>query len=185
MPLTDSSSPSNRPPPPGTLPENGDAAQAAAQPPQQLTVSSVLGEMVWLFTQSPSHKYLFMADLEWGHAGLTELRVVENMRTRKHMMLTESDGVVALPGGSGTLEELLEALTLKRLGLYTNPIVLVNTRNYFEPLVRLFEHAVAERFMDRRHLDMWQVVDSPENVPAALAHAPPWSSAAREFAAVS
>ena len=102
---------------------------------------------------------------------------------RKHTMLSESD-VVALPGGSGTLEELLEALTLKRLGLYTNPIVLVNTRNYFEPLVRLFEHAVAERFMDRRYLDMWQVVDSPENVPAALAHAPPWSAAAREFAAV-
>jgi uncharacterized protein (TIGR00730 family) len=126
----------------------------------------------------------FMADLEWGHPGLTELRVVEDMRARKHMMLTESDGVVALPGGSGTLEELLEALTLKRLGLYTNPIVLVSTRDYFDPLVRLFEHAVEERFMDPRHLDMWQVVDSPDNVPAALEHAPPWSAAARDFGAV-
>ena len=126
----------------------------------------------------------FMADLEWGHPGLTELRVVEDMRVRKHTMLSESDGVVALPGGSGTLEELLEALTLKRLGLYLNPIVLVNTRSYFEPLVRVFEHAVAERFMDSRHLKMWQVVDSPENVPAALEHAPPWSAAAREFAAL-
>ena len=58
------------------------------------------------------------------------------MRVRKHMMLSESDGVVALPGGSGTLEELFEAMTLKRLGLYTKPIVLVNTRNYFEPLIR-------------------------------------------------
>jgi len=126
----------------------------------------------------------FMADLEWGHPGLAELRVVEDMRVRKHTMLSESDGVVALPGGSGTLEELLEALTLKRLGLYLNPIVLVNTRSYFEPLVRVFEHAVAERFMDSRHLEMWQVVDSPENVPAALEHAPPWSAAAREFAAL-
>jgi len=126
----------------------------------------------------------FMQELEWGHPGLTELRVVEDMRVRKHVMLTESDGVVALPGGSGTLEELLEALTLKRLGLYTHPIVLVNTRNYFEPLIRLFEHAVAERFMDARHLDMWQVVESPDDVPTALKRAPPWSAAAREFAAV-
>jgi predicted Rossmann-fold nucleotide-binding protein len=120
----------------------------------------------------------------YGGGAVGSMGAVEDMRARKHMMLTESDGVVALPGGSGTLEELLEALTLKRLGLYTNPIVLVNTRNYFEPLVRLFEHAVAERFMDPRHLDMWQVVDSPDSVPAAIEHAPPWSAAARDFAAI-
>src|SRR6201987_3008638 len=87
----------------------------------------------------------FMQELEWGHTQLTELRIVEDMRVRKHMMLSESDGVVALPGGSGTLEELFEALTLKRLGLYTQPIVLVNTRNYFAPLIDLLEHAIAER----------------------------------------
>ena len=126
----------------------------------------------------------FMQELEWGHTKLTELRIVEDMRVRKHMMLSESDGVVALPGGSGTLEELFEALTLKRLGVYTKPIVLVNTRNYFAPLIDLLEHAIAERFMDRRHLRMWQLVDSPEDVPAALENAPPWSEAARDFAAV-
>jgi uncharacterized protein (TIGR00730 family) len=126
----------------------------------------------------------FMADLEWGHPRLTELRVVEDMRIRKHLMLTESDGVVALPGGSGTLEELLEAITLKRLGLYTHPIVLVNTREFFAPLVRFLEHAVAERFMDTRHLQMWQVVATPDAVPDALASAPPWSAAAREFASL-
>jgi uncharacterized protein (TIGR00730 family) len=126
----------------------------------------------------------FMQELEWGHTKLTELRIVEDMRVRKHMMLSESDGVVALPGGSGTLEELFEAMTLKRLGLYLKPIVLVNTRNYFAPLIDLLEHAIAERFMDRRHFDMWQLVDSPEDVPAALENAPPWSEAARGFAAV-
>jgi uncharacterized protein (TIGR00730 family) len=126
----------------------------------------------------------FMQELEWGHTKLTELRIVEDMRVRKHTMLSESDGVVALPGGSGTLEELFEAMTLKRLGLYTKPIVLVNTRNYFAPLIDLLEHAIAERFMDRRHLRMWQLVDSPEDVPAALDNAPPWSEAARDFAAV-
>jgi uncharacterized protein (TIGR00730 family) len=127
----------------------------------------------------------FMLELEWAHRNLTELRVVEDMRIRKHTMLSESQGLVALPGGSGTFEELFEALTLKRLGLYTHPIVLVNTRRYFDPLIALLEHAVAERFMDRRHLAMWQVVAEPEDVPGALEHAPMWSAAARKFAQIS
>jgi uncharacterized protein (TIGR00730 family) len=126
----------------------------------------------------------FMMELEWGHPKLTELRIVEDLRVRKHLMLTDSHGVVALPGGCGTLEELFEALTLKRLGLYVQPIVLLNTRNYFAPLLELLEHAVAEHFMGPRHLEMWQVVDEPEEIPQALATAPPWSEDAREFAAV-
>jgi uncharacterized protein (TIGR00730 family) len=128
----------------------------------------------------------FMQDLEWGHPGLTELRWVEDMRIRKHEMLSNSQGLVALPGGSGTLEELFEAITLKRLGLHTHAIVLVNTRNFFDPVVQLLEHAVAERFMDPRHLQMWQVVATAEEVPYALENAPPWlSTAARQFAAIS
>jgi uncharacterized protein (TIGR00730 family) len=126
----------------------------------------------------------FMLELEWGHRQLTELRVVEDMRIRKHTMLTESHGVVALPGGSGTLEELFEAVTLKRLGLYVHPIVLVNTRQFFDPLIQLLQNAVAEHFMSPQHLDMWQVVDTPEEVPAAIDAAPPWSAEARGFAAV-
>ncbi len=126
----------------------------------------------------------FMADLEWGHRGLSELKLVEDMRTRKHLMLSGAHAAIALPGGSGTFEELLEALTLKRLGLFLGPIVLVNTRSYFEPLRTLLEAAVRERFMDERHLAMWQIVSSAEDVPEALASAPDWSSAAREFAAL-
>jgi len=126
----------------------------------------------------------FMAELEWGHKGLTDLQLVEDLRTRKHTMLTLSQAAIALPGGSGTLEELLEAVTLKRLGLYLNPIVLVNTRAFFAPLLELLERAVEERFMDQRHLLMWQVVATPEEVPAALANAPAWSAEARAFAAV-
>ena len=126
----------------------------------------------------------FMAELEWGHKGLTDLQLVEDLRTRKHMMLTLSQAAIALPGGSGTLEELLEAITLKRLGLYLNPIVLVNTRGFFTPLLEVLTRAVEERFMDPRHLMMWQVVASPEEVPGALASAPAWSAQARDFAAV-
>ena len=126
----------------------------------------------------------FMADLEWGHRGLTELKLVEDMRTRKHLMLTGAQAAIALPGGSGTLEELLEALTLKRLGLFLGPIVLVNTRGYFEPLRAMLDAAVRERFMDDRHLAMWQMVERPEEVPEALAVAPQCTAAARDFAAV-
>ncbi len=126
----------------------------------------------------------FMADLEWGYKGLSDLQLVEDLRTRKHMMLTLSQAAIALPGGSGTLEELLEAITLKRLGLYLNPIVLVNTRGFFTPLLEVLARAVEERFMDPRHLMMWQVVDTPEEVPAALIAAPGWSADARSFAAV-
>ena len=126
----------------------------------------------------------FMAQLEWGHPRLSELQLVEDLRTRKHAMLTLSQAAIALPGGSGTLEELLEAITLKRLGLYLNPIVLVNTRGFFTPLLEVLKGAVDEHFMDPRHLQMWQVVDLPEQVPAALRDAPAWSSDSRAFAAV-
>src|SRR5256885_3192789 len=126
----------------------------------------------------------FMADLELGHVGLAELELVEDMRIRKHLMLTRSQAAIALPGGSGTLEELLEAITLKRLGLYLNPIVLVNTRGFFTPLLEVLTRAVEERFMDPRHLMMWQVVASPEEGPGALASAPPWRAQAPHFAAV-
>jgi uncharacterized protein (TIGR00730 family) len=126
----------------------------------------------------------FMNDLEWGHTGLTELQLVEDMHTRKQRLLAGSDAVVALPGGSGTLEELLEAITLKRLGLYLQPIVLVNTRRFFDPLLQLLASAIEERFMDARHLAMWQVVSQPEQVVEAFETAPPWFPEARNFAAL-
>lgn len=124
----------------------------------------------------------FMQQLEWGHRGLSELQLVEDLRERKRRMLEGSAGVVALPGGTGTLEELLEAVTLKRLGLYFEPIVLVNTRRFFDPLLGLLSSAISERFMDERHRGMWQVVAEPEDVPAALADASPWTPEARNFA---
>ncbi len=124
----------------------------------------------------------FMSDLEWGHTGLSELHLVEDMRARKHLMLQGSDAVVALPGGSGTLEELFEAITLKRLGLYLGAIVLVNTRGFFDPLLELLGRCVEERFMSERHRMMWSVVDSPEASVAAIGRAVAWTEDARSFA---
>jgi uncharacterized protein (TIGR00730 family) len=85
----------------------------------------------------------FMTDVEWQHPGLASLEIVEDMRERKHRLLTGSDAVVAMPGGCGTLEELFEAITLKRLGLYLNPIVLLNTNGFFFTAERF--HADCDR----------------------------------------
>ena len=124
----------------------------------------------------------FMHDLEWGHTGLTELRVVNDIHERKRLMIEEVDALVALPGGCGTLEELLEAITWKRLGLCVHPIVLVNVRNFFDPIIAQLNRCVDERFMDERHREMWTVVPNADGVVAAIHAAPAWSADARTFA---
>ena len=124
----------------------------------------------------------FMEDLEWGHRGLTELHIAADMHERKRRMLELSDGVVALPGGCGTLEELFEAITWKRLGLYLKPIVLVNVNGFFDPCVELLSRCIADRFMDERHAAMWSVVSEPEEAFEALVSAPQWSLTTRSFA---
>jgi uncharacterized protein (TIGR00730 family) len=126
----------------------------------------------------------FMADLEWGHPGLTRLELVEDMRERKHKLLTGSDAVIALPGGCGTLEELLEAITLKRLGLYLNPIVMVNTRGFYTPLDAFLKHSIAERFMNPEHAGMWRLVERVEDVVEAIRSTSVWSVEARRLAVV-
>lgn len=126
----------------------------------------------------------FMADLEWGHPGLTELQLVEDMRERKHRLLTDSDAVVALPGGCGTLEELFEAITLKRLGIYFNPIVLLNTRGYYTALQTFMRQVIDEKFMNAEHIAMWSLVDSVESVLPEIATTPRWREDARDYAVV-
>jgi uncharacterized protein (TIGR00730 family) len=126
----------------------------------------------------------FMVDLEWGNDDLSELHVVEDMRTRKHEMLTRATAVVALAGGTGTLEELFEAITLKRLGLFLGPIVIVNTQGYYDALIAQLAEAVERRFMDARHEAMWTVVREPEEVLPAIEAAPGWGADSRDFAVV-
>ncbi|MFT7414826.1 MAG: hypothetical protein ACI9FO_001487, partial [Methylophagaceae bacterium] len=92
------------------------------------------------------------------------------------------DGLVALPGGCGTLEELLEAITLKRLGQFTKPIVILNTDNYYKPLKDMLNQSIEEKFMDIKHLDMWRFVEEPEQVIDALKYSPSWHSGAIKFA---
>jgi uncharacterized protein (TIGR00730 family) len=126
----------------------------------------------------------FMADLEWGHPGLTRLEMVDDMQERKHRLLTDSDAVVALPGGCGTLEELFEAITLKRLGLYFNPIVLLDTLGYWQPLNAFLQQVIEQRFMNPEHADMWTIAAEPEDVLPAIRTAPRWDTDARDRAVV-
>ncbi len=126
----------------------------------------------------------FMKELEWGHKGLSELVVVRDLHERKRRMIERANAVVALPGGCGTFEELLEAITWKRLALYLGPIVLLNTRGFFDRLVSALEYSIAERFMDARHGEMWAVVAEPEDVIPAIRRAPPWDADALKFASI-
>ncbi len=126
----------------------------------------------------------FLQELELSHAGLTGLEIVADMRTRKHRMLEESDAVVTLPGGCGTYEEVFEALTLKRLGLWLGPVVLVNTNGCYDRFLDFLEHSVRERFMGEGHARMWNVVREPEEVVEALHGAQAWDRDALSFANV-
>jgi len=116
----------------------------------------------------------FMNEIEWAHRRLTDLELTDTMHERKARFLEDVYGVVALPGGTGTLEELLEAITLKRLGQLNRPIVIVNTRGFYDPLRELLERSVHERFMHDKHLELWTFVDEPEQVLPAMAHSPDW-----------
>jgi uncharacterized protein (TIGR00730 family) len=124
----------------------------------------------------------FMRDLEWSHPRLSELVLVETMHERKRAMLEGAAAAVALPGGCGTFEELLEAMAWKRLGLWSGPIVILNQGGFYDPLLALLERAIRERFMDARHAVMWQAVSRPEDVLPAIEGAPRWFDNARDFA---
>lgn len=124
----------------------------------------------------------FMDEVEWGHKGVSDFVYTETMHERKSKFLEDVDALVALPGGCGTMEELLEAITLKRLGKFTKPIIILNTDNYYDPLRQMLEKSVEENFMNKVHLNMWQFVSEPEEVLPAIISSPPWDCGAIDFA---
>ena len=126
----------------------------------------------------------FMVGQRWHHTGLSELIVTEDMHERKRTMLRLADAVIALPGGCGTLEELLEAITWKQLGLYLNPIVILNLKGYYDPLLAMFDRAIGEHFMGVRHAGLWQVARSPQEAVELATSLPRWDASIRKFAAL-
>ncbi len=98
------------------------------------------------------------------HPNLTDLRIVDSMHTRKALMAELSDAFIALPGGMGTFEELCEILTWGQLGLHRKPCGLLNVTGFYDPLLALFDHAVAEGFLRPAHRSLVQVATTPEDL---------------------
>lgn len=126
----------------------------------------------------------FMVEQNWHHTDLTKLIEVESMHERKQLMADLSDAVIALPGGCGTLEELLEIITWKQLGLYLNPIIILNINGFFSPLLEMLEKAIDENFMRRQHGDIWKVAQTPQEAVDLLYSTPVWDVSIRKFAAI-
>ena len=126
----------------------------------------------------------FMVEQGWHHQGLTRLEVVPDMHRRKERMARLADACIALPGGVGTLEELLEIITWKQLGLYLNPIVVLNTDGYFDALLAQLRRAVDERFMRDVHALIWQVAATPAEALRLALTTPAWDRSIRKFAAL-
>jgi hypothetical protein len=114
-----------------------------------------------------------LVDKEIAHTGLTDLRVVNSMHERKALMAEFADGFIALPGGFGTLEEFCEVLTWSQLGLHRKNCGLLNVNGYYDGLLSLFDHAVAEGFLKAANRNLVQSESDPDRLIDAVLAAPP------------
>lgn len=103
----------------------------------------------------------FMIDNGWLHLGLNRVIATKDMHERKSRMADMADACIALPGGTGTFEEMFEVITWKMLGLFTKPIVILNTDSYYSPILEMLDRSVERKFMNRRFLSLWAVADTP------------------------
>ena len=126
----------------------------------------------------------FMIDQGWQHPGMAQLVVTKDMHERKEIMAERSDACIALPGGVGTLEELLEVITWKQLGIYLKPIIILNVDGYYDALLAQLEKAVEERFMRGEHRRIWQIAATPEEAVRLAETTPLWDTSVRKFAAL-
>lgn len=111
----------------------------------------------------------FMVDNGWCYDRLDDVIITADMHQRKQMMSEMADVVIALPGGVGTLEELLETLTWRQLGLVKVPVIILNTMGYYDPLLAMLGHAIDEGFMKESHARLWRVAATPAEAVAMLA----------------
>jgi uncharacterized protein (TIGR00730 family) len=115
----------------------------------------------------------FMVDNGWCYHRLVDVIVTADMHQRKQTMSDMADAVIAMPGGVGTLEELLETLTWRQLGLVKYPVVILNTLGYYDALLAMLQHAIDEEFMKPSHNRLWQVAATPQEVITLLENSKP------------
>lgn len=108
----------------------------------------------------------FMYERGWHHKGLTELRIMDSMHTRKELMASLARGVIALPGGIGTFDELFEIITWRQLGLFRGNVAVLNVDGYFDAFVALIDNAVERGFMRSDHRMLFKVFDKPADALA-------------------
>jgi uncharacterized protein (TIGR00730 family) len=126
----------------------------------------------------------FMKEEGWDHTEVKDMIVTSDMGERKKRMFGISDAVVALPGGIGTLEELTEAITLKQLGIYKGPVVILNTLDYYRSLIEFLDHMISQHFLKQEHKVIWEVVNTPEEVVQYLKDYEGWIEDPRRIARI-
>jgi hypothetical protein len=118
----------------------------------------------------------FMVKEGWGHKGIKDMIVTSDMSERKKTIFAMSDAAVALPGGVGTLEELTEVITLKQLGQFNKPVIIMNINGFYDHLIEFFEHMFRGNFIRLEHKDIWQIVTTAEEVVPAVKNYTGWHS---------
>jgi uncharacterized protein (TIGR00730 family) len=108
----------------------------------------------------------FMIEREWQHPLVEDMHIVEDLMERKKLLIERSDAILTLPGGYGTFDEVLDAITWKKLGLYHGEIYFLNEQNYFHHLLEMLDHAIEQKFSDGERL--WKVLNSTEELEAVL-----------------
>lgn len=126
----------------------------------------------------------FMVDAGWNNPRSTHTIVTQTMHERKATIVQETNAMVALPGGIGTFEELLECLTWKQLGLHSCPVVILNTDGYYDRLLECLDYMIAEQMMRPIHKEMYTVVNEPEEVLPAILSSADWDPNTRRLAAI-
>jgi uncharacterized protein (TIGR00730 family) len=124
----------------------------------------------------------FMREVEFHHKDVNEFIFTADMHERKKQFMVGVDALITLPGGCGTIEELMEAITLKRLGIFVKPIVILNLDGYYNPLLEMLNNSIEENFMKPIHKNIWTVFDDPEKVIEVILNSEPWSKDAIKYA---
>jgi uncharacterized protein (TIGR00730 family) len=126
----------------------------------------------------------FMEKEGWGHPHVKDMIVTTDMGERKKNMFARADAVVALPGGVGTLEELTEAITLKQLGLFRGPIIILNTLDFYRSFIDFLGNMVKGNFLRFEHKGIWEIANTPEEVLVALTKNKSWIDDPRRIAKI-
>lgn len=108
----------------------------------------------------------FMVEHNWHHPQLTHIEITDDMHSRKQLMARLSFAAIAMPGGCGTLEELLEIITWRQLGLYDGKIIIININGYYDSLLKMLDTAIEEKFMRPDHARLWEVATTPDEAVA-------------------